>query len=430
MPVVSSIIGILFVVILLSFCVDVAVRAIKLAILRLLAPIPIINYMDPKGGKDGAFGAWTKALTSTYLDLFIRVASVYFVIYMIQQMLVHGITTTSTGTLKTFTVIFIWIGLFYFAKEAPKFIKQVLGIKDDGGSGIFSGLGKIVGLGAAAGGIIGSGLASARASRMADSTRQALGEKGLFGRDINPNGGLNRAKHLVAGIAGGIGGGVAGGAAAMNAKDHRFRNAMDAMQKRNAGALARGNDGSTLFGRLGSSATQYFTGDGVSAANQRKISSLKGKQSALEAVERRVSSEMGKQNWTYGELVTGSGIEFNYKDFMAKKSATESSGGTSFTIKDKQGNLHTISMEEANYNEGNLKKNNENSYIVQVTDPGNAHTDSILSSYIADAEKKAGTQIRTRKAYKDGIDKAKVDIMEAETKNIIPTANDRYSGKK
>lgn len=431
MPVVSSIIGLIFAVVLLSFCVDVAMRAIKLAVLRLLAPIPIISYMDPKGGKDGAFGAWTKALTSTYLDLFIRVASVYFVIYMIQQMLVHGITTSSTGTVKSFTVIFIWIGLFYFAKEAPKFIKQVLGIKDDGsGGGIFSGLGKIMGLGAAVGGVVGSGLASARASRMADETRQAFGEKGLFGRDINPNGRLNRAKHLVAGIAGGIGGGVAGGAAAMNAKDHRFRNAMDAMQKRNAGALARGNDGSTLFGRLGSSATQYFTGDGVSAANQRKISSLKGKQSALEAVERRVSSEMGKQNWTYGELVTGSGIEFNYKDFMAKKSATESSGGTSFTIKDKQGNLHTISMEEANYNEGNLKKNNENSYIVQVTDPGNAHTDSILSSYIADAEKKAGTQIRTRKAYKDGIDKAKVDIMEAETKNIIPTANDRYSGKK
>ena len=49
MPVVSSIIGIVFVLILLGFCVDVAVRAIKLAILRLLAPIPIITYMDPKG---------------------------------------------------------------------------------------------------------------------------------------------------------------------------------------------------------------------------------------------------------------------------------------------------------------------------------------------------------------------------------------------
>ena len=43
MPVVSSIIGIVFVLILLGFCVDVAVRAIKLAILRLLAPIPIVR---------------------------------------------------------------------------------------------------------------------------------------------------------------------------------------------------------------------------------------------------------------------------------------------------------------------------------------------------------------------------------------------------
>ena len=56
----------LIVVILLSFTIDVAVRAVKLAVLRLIAPIPIISYMDPKGSKDSAFNSWVKTLTSTY----------------------------------------------------------------------------------------------------------------------------------------------------------------------------------------------------------------------------------------------------------------------------------------------------------------------------------------------------------------------------
>ena len=263
MPVVSSIIGIVFVLILLGFCVDVAVRAIKLAILRLLAPIPIITYMDPKGGKDGAFSAWTKALISTYLDLFIRVASVYFVIYMIQEMLVHGITTNSTGTLKVFTVIFIWIGLFYFAKEAPKFIKQVLGIKDDGGGGIFSGLGKVVGLGAAAVGAVGAFRSSQAASRDADIQKLMDKNPGMTREQAEAQvrgNKANKAKHIVAGIAGGALGVATGATAAIGAKDHRTGAALAAMKARNSRVRELGSKGGTFFGAVGSEMQQYFTG--------------------------------------------------------------------------------------------------------------------------------------------------------------------------
>ena len=193
MPVVSSVMGVIFVIIMLSFCIDVATRAIKLAILRLLAPVPIISYMDPKGGKDGAFGAWTKAIASTYLDLFIRVASVYFVIYMIQEMLAHGIATSSTGALKRFTILFIWIALFFFAKEAPKFIKQVLGMKDDGGGGMFGGIGKVLGVGAAGAGAV-SGLVSGTAAGVMSG--KGLGKIG---------------KGIAGGVTGAIGGGVNAG---------------------------------------------------------------------------------------------------------------------------------------------------------------------------------------------------------------------------
>ena len=305
MPVVSSIIGIIFVLILLSFCVEVAMRAIKLAVLRLLAPIPIISYMDPKGGKDGAFGAWTKALTSTYLDLFIRVASVYFIIYIIQEMLIHGISTSSTGTLKAFTVLFIWIGLFYFAKEAPKFIKQILGIKDDGGGGLFSGLGKIAGLGAAAVGTAGAFNASRNASREADI--QKLMSQGMSREDAEAKvrGNMaNRAKHLVAGITGGALGAAAGLGAAVGAKDHRGRAAFDAIAKRNAAAWSAGRNGGTFFGAVGSDIGQMITGqsayDKMEADWKSREAVLKNDELALkadqEANKRRKDANAHRQN--------------------------------------------------------------------------------------------------------------------------------------
>lgn len=265
-PLVSGIVGILFVLIFAWLAIEVAVRAIKLAILRLLAPVPIISYMDPKGGKDGAFNAWVKTLTSTYLDLFVRVATVYFVIYMIQQMIAHGITTSATGSLKTWTIIFIFLGLFYFAKEAPKFIKQVLGIKDDGGTGIFGGMGKVLGLGAAGVGTIGAFNAAREASRMSDIVRGK-----------NPDNIFNRGKHLVSGITGGALGAAAGATAALGAKDHSAKAAFEAMQKRNTAVMGKGLSGSTLLGRTGATIARSVQGDGATSfdSKTRNISQKK-----------------------------------------------------------------------------------------------------------------------------------------------------------
>ena len=153
----SLIIGIVFLVILIGFTVDIAVRSIKLAVLRLLAPIPVISYIEPKSSKDGGmFSSWVKALTSTYLDLFLRLAIVYFVIFLIQDMIANGIVIDEAGGLVGgFSFIFIMLGLFIFAKMAPKFIKDALGLKGTmsnvGLSGILGGAGAFVGGGGLAG---------------------------------------------------------------------------------------------------------------------------------------------------------------------------------------------------------------------------------------------------------------------------------------
>lgn len=133
----STIAGIVIVVILIGYTVDVAVRVFKLAILRLVAPVPIISHINisAKEGKgEDAFSVWTRSLISTYLDLFIRLAVIYLVLFFIQAILVNGFEWTSSHgsnnfIIKTFVNIFIILGLMLFAKQAPKYIKSVLGIK-------------------------------------------------------------------------------------------------------------------------------------------------------------------------------------------------------------------------------------------------------------------------------------------------------------
>ena len=75
--------------------------------------------------------------------------------------------------------------------------------------------------------------------------------------------------------------GYAGVKAAMTAKDHGFRASVEAMRKHNDAALARGNSGSTLLGRMGSTASSIFAGEGSSVAMSREIETLTSQKKAL-----------------------------------------------------------------------------------------------------------------------------------------------------
>ncbi len=134
----AGIVALIISVILILYTIDVAIRALKLAILRLIAPIPIISHMSisAKEGKgEDAFSCWVRSLTSTYLELFIRLAIMYFVIYLVSDMVKNGIViNTGTGFVGVLSFIFIVIGIFIFARMAPKFIENSLGIKGMGGS--------------------------------------------------------------------------------------------------------------------------------------------------------------------------------------------------------------------------------------------------------------------------------------------------------
>ncbi len=168
-PIISTVVGLLLVVLLLAIALDVAKRVFKLIILQMIAPIPIMSYIDPKSSKDGAFAAWLKLLTSTFLDIFFKLGIVYVVLMFIEQIITGGLWANMPDSPNIvrwlFVELFMIFGLLLFAKEAPKFIKDALGIKDNPGSGGM--LGKIAGtmaggaVGAAGGLMGGRGLAGA-----------------------------------------------------------------------------------------------------------------------------------------------------------------------------------------------------------------------------------------------------------------------------
>ena len=112
---------------------DVALRSIKLAFLQLIAPIPILSYVDPKSGKDGLFKKWYEMCIKTFISLFVRLIALYFAVYIISRVADMKMVDLIDGSYQTnaFVAIFIIIGALMFAKQLPK-ILEGLGIKLDG----------------------------------------------------------------------------------------------------------------------------------------------------------------------------------------------------------------------------------------------------------------------------------------------------------
>ena len=190
-PFLGMVIGIVMAFIMIGIAIDVAIRIFKLFILRMIAPIPIISYILPKSTKDGGtFNNWVKTLISTWADLFIKLGIIYFVLYMIDELVLsHNPITGAdvTGFRYIAIMTFVIIGLLFFARQAPKFITDLLGIKNSKGSvglgGVLAGAGALIG----GAGLTGAAMAGVTAmNENADAIAQGKGgTAGLSrGRDI------------------------------------------------------------------------------------------------------------------------------------------------------------------------------------------------------------------------------------------------------
>lgn len=124
---ISTAVGIVLVLVLLSFCFDIATRTIKLQFLELLAPIPIISYIDPDQSKNGMFSKWLKEVFNTWLSLFMRLLAFHIAIYLIS--LIKDVQLEGESLWINLLII---IGVLMFAKELPKLLESIMGIKMSG----------------------------------------------------------------------------------------------------------------------------------------------------------------------------------------------------------------------------------------------------------------------------------------------------------
>lgn len=112
------------------YCIDLGVRYIQLIFLQIIAPIAAISYIVPQ--KDGMFQKWTKQVTTTYLDVFIRVAILYFML-LIVSILANALDfyeMSKNGTqINIFEYLFVIAGLLIFVQRAPKLLEELLPFK-------------------------------------------------------------------------------------------------------------------------------------------------------------------------------------------------------------------------------------------------------------------------------------------------------------
>lgn len=206
--------------ILITYCISVATRVIQLAYLQLIAPVPILSYIsDP----EGTFKNWIKQCMTTYLDLFMRLAIIYFIIAVSRQILTimsdESKLLSSTGLSPDsgeyiWVKIFLVLGLLMFGKRVPELLKDLFPNFGGGAASLGFGLknpkkmlddipglkgAATFGLGAAAGGIAG----------MASGIKNGYGVRGK-----------------IAGAFGGFNRGIAGGA---KTKGNIFKNVQGGM---------------------------------------------------------------------------------------------------------------------------------------------------------------------------------------------------------
>lgn len=120
-------VGLFLCYILVLYVIDIGVRVAQLTYLQIIAPIPIISYLSPK--KDGMFQKWVKQCVVTFLDVFIRLFIIYFMLLVISNINIssigESINASVDETTKTWVYIALILGLLLFAQKAPKLIQEL-----------------------------------------------------------------------------------------------------------------------------------------------------------------------------------------------------------------------------------------------------------------------------------------------------------------
>lgn len=109
------------------YCIDMGVRFVQLLFLQIIAPVAAISYIIPQ--KESMLNKWIKQVTTTYVDVFIRYAVLYFML-LIMSILSSSLDfyelSRNGKQITIWLYIFIIMGLLIFVQRAPKLIEELL----------------------------------------------------------------------------------------------------------------------------------------------------------------------------------------------------------------------------------------------------------------------------------------------------------------
>lgn len=278
-------VGVFVAYMILMYCISVGTRYVQLIFLQIVAPIPIMCYVSPS--KDNMFEKWVKQCTTTYLDLFIRIAIINFVMLLCNSVLSGSgmFNVPFSEDQGGFLIrIFIILGLLTFAKKAPDLIQELLPKSVTKASGDF-------------------GLSWKKRKDAMLGGKQIFGAASAVAKGVP----IGLATGVV-GAAGGRGwgrlsgffGGVARGTINGGKKGNAFKNLNASIQKQNQVNKRKidwANSGSTWSGRMAQRLDNAFGLEGTAERYETEINKNNDKIKDLKssiAKEKRISSTLGK----------------------------------------------------------------------------------------------------------------------------------------
>ena len=140
-PIISTICGGYVVLLLLTFCIDVAARVIRLLFLQILSPVAIISSIDPTSTGD-RLREWGTECLKVWASLFLRLLVIFLLIQLTRVIsnTIYSDNLVSDGAIPLsgangitpWLYLFLILGIFTAIKKIPDLIEKATGIKMDG----------------------------------------------------------------------------------------------------------------------------------------------------------------------------------------------------------------------------------------------------------------------------------------------------------
>lgn len=279
-PIASTLCGGYLVFLLLSFCIDVAARIIRMFFLQILSPVAVISSIDPTTNGD-SLKEWAKECVKVWTSLFLRLLVIFLIIQLVRivsnTIYSGSIFESNGGDVNMWIYVFLILGIFQAAKSIPELIEKATGIKMSGDLQLnpFKALSENAGVGL---GLAGVGIgATAVAAGATNTLAGAIEGKGVIGTVGSAIGGF-------------FGGGFRAFRGALNGEkgmkniSNAYGSAMFARQQRDD--LNR--QGSTWPGRLMADVNRHL---GIMNAAQRQELEYSRDEAALSTAKKETARE-------------------------------------------------------------------------------------------------------------------------------------------